>query len=475
MVSENQFSVLFNGLLFPKIFKTFRMAVQPGTLIIAFVAIAMLYMLGWFMDLSATVVARPDCTVGKVITYPAQSINTAKGRIYLESGLVSDEFPTELHRYLADPQQVKSFVKEYKYKGKNIGVSYTLWHFSAARFNEAVSYLFEFNFRGFAVQFALAGRTLQWAFTHHLLYSIIYFAAALAIIAVAGGAICRIAAFQFTGDEKTGMLDAVRFSLKWKNFFAFFSAPLAPVAIIVLFGLFVFLLGLIGNIPWLGELIIGICLIIALIAGILITLVLIGAIAGFNLMFPAVAYETCDGFDAISRSFSYVYAKPWRMAFYTAVATCYGAVCYLFARFFAFLLLTVTYEFLQFGLRVGSTVEGVGKLAAIWPRPSFTNLLGSSAAMSLNWSESFSALLVHLTVLAIVGLVVAFVISFYFSANVVIYPLMRKLVDNVDLNEISTEPADTEPDQTETAPQTEPESPPETAPEPEESEPEPEQ
>jgi len=452
MDNENQFSQLFNSLLFPKIFKSFRLAIQPSKIIIAFGAIALLYTLGWFMDLSGTVAALPDCTTQKIIHYPTQSIQTAKGRVYLESGLVSDEYPTELHRYLADPQQVKSFVKEYKDKGKSIGVAYTLWHFCAARFNEAVSCLFQLNFRDFAVQFALAARAMQWALTCHPLHSIPYFIIVLAVISIAGGAICRITARQFASDENPGLLESMHFSSKWKNFISFFSAPLAPIGIIVLFGLFVFLLGLIGNIPWAGELIISICLIIALIVGILITLVLIGAIAGFNLMFPAVAYENCDGFDAISRSFSYVYAKPWRMAFYTAVAAFYGAVCYMFVRFFAFLLLAVTYEFLQLGLWVNSTVEGVGKLAAIWPRPSFTNLLGPSAAMSLNWSESFSAFLVRLAVLVIVGLVASFVISFYFSANAVIYPLMRKLVDNTNLDEISTEAAKPEPDKPETAP-----------------------
>ncbi|MHC4105464.1 MAG: hypothetical protein ACYSR9_11020, partial [Planctomycetota bacterium] len=56
-----------------------------------------------------------------------------------------------------------------------------------------------------------------------------------------------------------------------------------------------------------------------------------------------------------------------------------------------------------------------------------------------------------LFVLAVLGLVVSFIISFYFSANTIIYSLMRYKVDNTALedmytyfDEIDTEPTTTE-------------------------------
>jgi uncharacterized membrane protein YgaE (UPF0421/DUF939 family) len=79
---------------------------------------------------------------------------------------------------------------------------------------------------------------------------------------------------------------------------------------------------------------------------------------------------------------------------------------------------------------------------AIWPEPSFSQLATYSAATG-NWSESIAAFLVYLFVLVIVGLVVSFIISFYFSANTVIYALMRNKVDNTPLEEIYTEPEGT--------------------------------
>ena len=254
------------------------------------------------------------------------------------------------------------------------------------------------------------------------------------MISISGGAICRIAALQFSRGEKPGLTEALRFSIK--RFTSFFTAPLAPIGIIIFIGLFIFLLGLAGNIPRAGELIVSVGMAMALFAGSLLAVIVIGAVAGFNLMFPAVAYDGSDCFDAISRSFSYVYARPWRMAIYTVIAAVYGSVCYTFVRFFAFLSLWITRWLLQLGLWADNGSKEINKLTAIWPKPEFRYLLGSSDTITTNWTESIAAFLVYLFLLVVVGLVVSFIISFYFSANTIIYSLMRKTVDNTALEDI---------------------------------------
>jgi len=413
MVSENDSSKVFDGLLFPKIFRTFRMAIQPTKLIITFSALAVICLAGWIMDFSETVVAKRD-------------------RV------------TELDIYITNPGELQQFIKENKeFMDERRGVFSTLWHFSATKFQGAVDSVFAFDVPGVVKNIAHYFKAVEWALRHHFVYCIIFFVINLTVISIAGGAICRIAALQFARGEKPGLTEALRFSTK--RFTSFFTAPLAPVGIIIFIALFIFILGLIGNIPWAGELIIGIFVLLALIAGALITVVLIGAFAGFNLMFPAVAYDGSDCFDAISRSFSYVYAKPWRMVFYTAIAAVYGAVCYTFVRLFAFLLLWVTHQSLQLG------VWGNDKLTAIWGEPHLRDLLVLPNWGALNWPQSIAAFLIYLCSLAVVGLLVSFIISFYFSANTIIYSLMRNKVDNTALDDIYTyldeaeiEPATTE-------------------------------
>ena len=55
-----------------------------------------------------------------------------------------------------------------------------------------------------------------------------------------------------------------------------------------------------------------------------------------------------------------------------------------------------------------------------------------------NWSTATGAFLVNFWVIIVVGLMVSYVISFYFSANTIIYALMRNRVDKTALNEVYT-------------------------------------
>jgi len=405
MGNEKETPKVFEKLLFPKIFQSFRIAIHYKNLIIAFLAVAVVCLSGWIMDFSKTVVA---------ITGP-------EGRI----------IETELQIYMTNPGQLESYIEDARENSEHTGVFSTLWRFAAGRFHNALNCLFAFNIPGVVLSIAEYFRAVTWAMRYHLVYCVIFAAIKLVVMAIAGGAICRIAALQFARNEKPGLLEALRFSTN--KFTSFVTAPLAPVGIIIFIGFFIFLLGLLGNIPWAGELIMGIFMALALIAGALIAVVSIGAVAGFNLMFPAVAYDGSDCFDAISRAFSYVYAKPWRMIFYTAIAAVYGAICYIFVRFFTFLMLWVTHRSLQLGVLGGNK-----KLTAIWPGPSLANIVDAPDLAAANWSQTVAAVIVYLLLFAVAVLVASFILSFYFSANTIIYSLMRNNVDNTALDDIYT-------------------------------------
>ena len=408
MGSEQKSNQLFDNCLFPRIFQSFRMAIQPSKLIIAFAAMVIICLTGWIMDFRKTVIASKE----------------AQGRT------------TELQIYMARPERLKLYIENYEKTGERSGVFSELWKFTASRFQDAVDSMFAFNLPAVAANIADCFKALSWAIKYHTIYCVIFFAIKLAVISIAGGALCRMSALQCARGEKPGLTQALRYSTK--KFTSFFTTPLAPIGILIFIGLFVFLLGLVGNIPRVGELIMGLCMPLALFAGALIAIVLIGTAAGFNLMFPAVAYDGSDCFDAISRSFSYIYAKPWHMGFYTAVAAVYGAICYTFVRFCVFLLLGATRWFLQLGVFTNSSAN-VDKVTAIWPQPSFMNLLQLPPLAEANWPLWVAAVLVYLSSLVVVVLVGAFVISFYFSANTIIYSLMRSKVDNTAIDDIYTD------------------------------------
>ena len=91
-----------------------------------------------------------------------------------------------------------------------------------------------------------------------------------------------------------------------------------------------------------------------------------------NLIYPTLSVEVSDSFDAISRSFSYVYARPWRMLFYTLLLLVYGAVTYLFLTCAMYVLLAGVHVFVGWGMNLFGMLHGwntgSGKLDAMWQR-----------------------------------------------------------------------------------------------------------
>jgi len=393
---------------FTKIFQSFRMAIHPSKMIIAFLAVAVISACGVLMDLTRSVVT------------------TAGGKV------------TELSVYMQEPSAVAEFIELNKDNGQSVGVFSTMWRHAAKQFEKTVDSVLNGRFGSAVEGVADYFNAVGWSFKYHFWYSIIFAAIKLVVVCVAGGAICRISALQFAHGEKPGISEALKYSTK--KFVSFLAAPLAPIAISIVLGFCIFLLGLFVYIPYAGEILVALFFALALIIGIVITIVLILAGAGFNLMFPALAYDGLDCFDAISRSFNYVYSRPWRMVLYTALAAVYGAICYIFVRFFAFLLLLVT----RFSLGLGLFGKGEQKFEAIWPEPYFQNLSGTALEATSSGTEWFAALIIHAFILIILGLIVAFIMSFYFSANTIIYALLRNKVDNTPIDEICQAPVSSE-------------------------------
>ena len=316
------------------------------------------------------------------------------------------------------------------------GIFATLVSFYSDKFNTAVVGIFQLNSPLVCEQLREALMGLCWLARYHYFYAILLLACWLAIWAIAGGAICRMAALRFARDERIGPMAALRFSLS--KFVGFFSAPLIPVVIVAALGIIILLGGLIGAIPGVGEIIVGLLMGLALIVGAIMAFITLGLLGGCNLMYPAIAVEGSDGLDAISRSFSYVFKKPWRMGFYTVLACVYGAICYLFVRCFVFVMFLLVRIFAKLCMNWDSSsyIEMRGKLDAIWPAPSLGNLHPELNFSAMGPMESIGAILICVWVFLVVGLVISFVASYFFTANTTIYFLMRRKVDDTDYNDV---------------------------------------
>ena len=281
-----------------------------------------------------------------------------------------------------------------------------------------------------------------WLIRYHTVFFVLFAILFSIVWAIFGGAIARIAAVHVARDEKIALSAALRFSTG--KFPSFIFAPIIPLLIVLVLGFVVFLGALVGNIPFIGPILVGLLFFLALTAGFVMTLVLLGTGGGFNLMYPTIAVEGSDSFDAISRSFSYVYARPWRMLFYTIVAVLYGALCYLFVRFFVGIMLILTHHFVGAGMF--NNVDG-GRLPldlwnTMWPAPETHGFTYDVDWLTLGPAQSIAAFLVSFWVYLTVGMLGAFAISFYFSANTIIYYLMRNEVDATEMDDVYVEQSD---------------------------------
>lgn len=283
---------------------------------------------------------------------------------------------------------------------------------------------------------------LVWLLAEHWFFSLLFVPAALAIWAVAGGGISRAAVVQLAKDERIGIREALQFSLS--KFWGFFFAPLVCLAFIVAIGLMLTVGGLVGSIPYIGDILIGVLWLLALLGGVAIAFITIGTLAGGSLFAPVIASEGSDAFDAISRGFSYVYGRPWKSLLYGLTLVIYGSLCYLFLRFFVWLTLAATHVFVGLGMLGSRDYAGVGadKLDVAWRMPTFLDLRPHGFdyyGVGMSGNEVLLALLIGVWTYLVWSLLQSWLISFYFSGSSMAYLLLRKDVDAVEVDEIYVE------------------------------------
>jgi len=271
-----------------------------------------------------------------------------------------------------------------------------------------------------------------WLWTFHPWFVIVYGILCLAIWALVGGAIARMAALHATRDDRPTPGGALTFSAK--RFVWFFLAPLIPVGFCAVLGIFVAIGGLVffnaEVLEWLG----GLLFALALGAGLLMTLLLIGLVGGYNLLFPAIAVEGTDAFDAISRAYNFVFGRPWRMIFYNVVALIYGAIAYVFLSVVVYLTLLLTHQ--AAGAWVMRDSYDINRFQAMMPRPVFGSLLQDVDWFVLNWSTKVAAVMVHVWAWLAVAVLAAFAVSFYFCASTWVYLLLRRSAEGSGYDDV---------------------------------------
>lgn len=288
---------------------------------------------------------------------------------------------------------------------------------------------------------------VRWMVECHTVYFILFAIGMLLIWSYCGGAICRIAAVQFARDERLSMRQALSYA-RGKLFGGFFLAPCIPLFFIALGTVCLVIGGMFLRLPILGDILGGLAFGLALFAGFLISILLIGLMVGGNLFWPAVATEGADAFDAFSRGLAYPFSKPLKTILYAIIAVVFASLCWVFVNLFTYLMLAITRGAVAFGTSPfgwwsrGAEGEAVRKLDLLWPLEGPNSLYSFPDWSNLTVFEHVSAALIGFFVLLVIGLMWSFLASFYFSGCTVIYMLLRRDVDGTDLEEIYEEEVD---------------------------------
>jgi hypothetical protein len=277
------------------------------------------------------------------------------------------------------------------------------------------------------------------------LFALINTILSLAIWAVIGTAVSRMAAVRIAREEGVSMSRALAFAIKkWPSAVV---SPLLPFGVLVaLAALMGVVAGLPLNIPYAGEVVIGLAWILVLAIGFLLAMVFIGGTFSVGLQWPAIAVEGRDSFDAISRSISYISSRPWRYLFYLAFSAVYGCLTFVLVKLVAFLTLYIAHAGVgMFAFAWGNNTAtpklerlwATPTLDAPWPHPGLSDLSGQGA-------EGLATYAFQFWVWVVLGLAVAFLFSFFFTSQTVIYFLLRKSVEAREIEEVHMEESEEE-------------------------------
>ncbi|MEI8373626.1 MAG: hypothetical protein WCJ35_12435 [Planctomycetota bacterium] len=237
----------------------------------------------------------------------------------------------------------------------------------------------------------------------------------LAVWAYFGAAISRVAAVQLATGERVGWGASLRWAgAKW---LAYFSAPVLPMLGVTLVVLPILVLGLMMKANTLAVLA-ALLWPLVLAGGFVMTILLLGVLMGWPLMWATISVEGTDSFDALNRTYSYVFQRPFRYFFYAIVAALVGWLGWIVVENFAASIIWLASWAASWGAgsaRIQELTDGSGDESSL-----------AHAATSL---LAFWSGLVKL-------LAIGYSFSYFGVASTAIYYLLRRDVDARETDEV---------------------------------------
>jgi hypothetical protein len=247
----------------------------------------------------------------------------------------------------------------------------------------------------------------------------------VAIWSFVGLAICRISLLRLTRGEHAGLDDAFEYSVDhWGQAIGSVMAPLLAVAALCIP---TFLLGLLMGFD-VGVMAIGVAWFVIVAISIVMGILLLGLMFGWPLMIASVACEGQTAFDSLTRSFAYVFQRPIQYLFYAAIAMLFGGICWLVVASVADGMVGLTF----WSVSWGANVADVDRIDTIFNGPPLDEQGDSTESSSMYFGRAA----ISFWNAVIKSLAAAFLYGLFWCLSSAIYLLLRKDVDESEMDEI---------------------------------------
>lgn len=164
--------------------------------------------------------------------------------------------------------------------------------------------------------------------TREFLYYVFGSVWSLLVWSFAGLGITRISLLRLTRNERSGLDDGFDYAT---DYFSTAALALAmPIGLAALLCVPTFLIGLLLGFDF-GVLLAGIGWFVVLGLSFMLGILLLGLMVCWPLVVTSVAAEGQNAFDAITRAYAYAFQRPVHYFFYALIAVIFGGICWLIA------------------------------------------------------------------------------------------------------------------------------------------------
>ena len=446
--------------LFPRIIGAMTAAMQPGRLIIALFMVILLIALGRMWDKYTEPNVHPGGLLMGRYDFPDIARHQAQLMMTLSQRAPARLQPMSAQDVTFDAAQVQEWIREtyviergkatdpdardaidaaYLAARKQIDATRPRGDFEATIDHIIVSFRMMLDgVIALSPASVLVGadhlfiQTPSALWKHQTWFLIIYGLAFVVTFAIGGGAISRMAAMHQAHGQRLSINEATDFAISRAGGLVW--AQLLPLLLLGLLGVVVMLIGFVMRAPVL-DIILALFYGLILVLGFLMAFILVGYVVGFPLLVPSIACENGDGADAMQRAYAYIVNRPLHALWCWAVGLFGLAIG--FAIVAALALVTLNVAGAMFATLAPNTAAVV---AGGYQPGALTNGGADALAGGLwaggSWHQRWSGNIILAWQSLVVCLVVAYVVSYHFSASTIAYLLMRKASDGQEPDEI---------------------------------------